>query len=144
MPLSEPPLQVVETGPDAVPAELPVLAGMPPEGPGQSGMVTWLGCGGFAGEVGGLGARPVGGGGVGARCCGAWAPDRKRATISSIIIEIAPASWGRACAAIGVVASPFARLRRTGAGGVAVSQRTAVAVSQSGAEGDIAKVSDGW
>ena len=29
-PLSEPPLHVPETGPDAVPAELPVLAEIPP------------------------------------------------------------------------------------------------------------------
>ena len=100
MPLSEPPLQVVETGPDAVPAELPELADMPPGGPGQIGIVTWLGCGGAVGEVGGLGARPVGGGGVvagggggGTRGCGAGAPDTARAIISAIIIEVSPASW---------------------------------------------------
>ena len=37
---------VPETGPEAVPAELPVLCAIPPDGAGHIGTTTWLGCGG--------------------------------------------------------------------------------------------------
>jgi hypothetical protein len=43
---------VVETGPDRVPAELPVLMGTPPVGAGHRGMVTWAGSGGVGVEDG--------------------------------------------------------------------------------------------
>jgi hypothetical protein len=119
-----PPLQVPDTGPDAVPAELPVLAGMPPCGLGQVGMVNWLGCGGFVGEIGGPGARAVGGDGAvtggrgavtdggegGTRCCGASATSVRTAIISSTIINQSPASAGKACASNGVIATLFVRL----------------------------------
>ena len=55
-------------------------------------MVTWLGCGAFVGEIGGLCGRPVDGGVVtfggesATRCCGAWVPDTTKPSINSTII----------------------------------------------------------